>query len=278
MPPSSAFYEEDSHPGVDAQWEGYPPTLSPPRLLLAVADPALLLLLSALLPEEGYTAQPATSSEEAQAVLDQSACAGMLLDLWPGLDAPRCKAFVRWHQANSSTLPMGVIASRERAQGAEWAPEGTFVVSTPVDADHLFLELARALYRPLNGEQMRQTQVVAALLAAVRANNHQQLRRLCIPTVTSYPSSSDFFASGACPSRGQEAVVTALEGLRHRYGAVRLEVQAVYPRLQGLAVEYTCWWQPKNGPWEVETDALLVQVVEDRIQQLGVPLVPQVSC
>jgi hypothetical protein len=65
--------------------------------------------------------------------------------------------------------------------------------------------------------------------------------------------------------------VAHLEGLRRRYAAVRLEVQAIYPRPHGLAVEYTCWWQPKHGPWEVQTDALLVEVVEDRIQQLGVP-------
>jgi DNA-binding NtrC family response regulator len=170
------------------RWEGCSPAPSPLRLLLAVADPALLLQLSAWLPEEGYAALPAFSPEEARAVLDHSACAGILLELWSGMEAPRWKAFVRWQRTNSPALPIGVITSRERAREAEWAPEGAFVVSTPLYADHLFLELARALHRPLSGEHVRQAKVVAALLAAVRANNHQQLRRLCTPTVTSYPS------------------------------------------------------------------------------------------
>ena len=270
MPASSAFSEEDSRPGIGGWWEGFPPALSPHRWLLAVVDPALLLQLSAWLTEEGYVALPVSSPEAARAVLDSSAYAGMLIERWPGLAAPRWKAFVRWQRANSPAMPIGVIASRERAREAERTPEGTFEVSTPLHADHLFLELARALHHPLSGEQVRQAQVVAALLAAVRANNHQQLRRLCTPTVTFYPTATGFFASSASPSRGQEAVVAHLEGLRHRYGAVRLEVQAIYPRPRGLAVQYSCWSVQKNRAWEVQTDALLVQVVEDRIQQLGV--------
>ena len=127
---------------------------------------------------------------------------------------------------------------------------------------------------PLSEAQRQQAEVVAAFLAAVQANNPRVLRRLCTPTVINYPSSSGFFASPAGPSRGREAVVAALVARRLRYSAMRLEVQSITPRPNGLAIEYLCCWQPTQGTWQMQIDTLLVELVAGQIQQLGVPPQP----
>lgn len=261
-----AFHEEGG-PAGDRSWGSVPP--APPRVVLAGAA-ASLLHLSTWLTEEGYAVQEAAAVELTPAWLEQAAVQCVLMGLWPGADPPRWPALVEWQRARPSERLLGVIASREHASEVARQAGVAFVLPLPVQTDQLCLALACGLQRPLRGEHIRQAQVVEALLAAVRTNNQQHLRRLCTSTVTYYPSATGFFAGGACPCRGQEAVVAALEGLRHRYGALRLEIQAVSPRPQGLAVEYTCWWQPRHGPWEVQTDYLLVALVEDRIQQLGV--------
>jgi CheY-like chemotaxis protein len=245
-------------------------TPAAPDLLIACSNATLTTHLQMLLPEEGYTFHVAATLVEALALLEQHSFQCMLTDRFSG---PYDSLFgpIQLFRRRGWTIPVGMIASEEFS--AEEAEEDgfAFVLSTPLQAERLFTELALGLGLGLTPAQERQAQVVKDFFAALNAKNTQKILHLCTRDVSYYPAASHhwlpLFRAISSQSRGEGYT----EFIHQPLLALRLEIERISSRPRGLAVQYNAWWAEPNQGWEVQTDTLLFHFLDDRIHQIGLP-------
>ncbi len=240
-----------------------------PHLLIACSSAALTAHLQMLLSEEGYALQVATTFEEALALLEQRSFQAVLTDrsrlsgsLFDSLQSLR---------KLDRTIPVGVIANGEISM-AEAEEDGcAFVLSTPLQAERLFTELALGLDLQLTHNQERQAQVVKDFFAALNAKNLLKIQRLCTRDVSCYSAVSPPWLPlfRAITNQGRAEGYAGF--ISQPPPALRLEIERIYSRPRGLAVQYSGWWQQPNRGWEVQVDTLLVHFRDDCIQQIGLP-------
>lgn len=245
-------------------------TPAAPHLLIACSSATLTTHLQMLLTEEGYTLQVAATFEKALALLEQHSFQCVLTDRFSRL-SDNVFDPIQSLRRRGWTIPVGVIASAEIS--AEEAEENgfAFVLSFPLQAERLFTELAFGLDLQLTHNQERQAQVVKDFFAALNAKNTQKILHLCTRNVSYYPAASHHWLSllRAIMSRG---VVEGYAEFIHQPSlALRLEIERIYCRPRGLAVQYSAWWEKPNRRWEVQTDTLLFHFRDDRIHQIGLP-------
>lgn len=241
---------------------------SAPASLLLVGSSSEHTHLQKWLAEEGYALQVAATVEEALALLAQRSFQCALVDLSTGPFHSFLYAIELLRGRDRSVL-VGAIASDELS--AEEAEEHgfAFVLSKPLQSERLFTELALGLRVPLTAEQERQAQVVKDFFAAVNAKNTHKMLELCTSTLSYYPSASHGSLSPFRPISSQGTLTTYFEFIRQRSLALRLEVERIYSRPRGLAVQYSAWWARPHQSWEVQTDILLFHFLRDRIHQIG---------
>ena len=244
---------------------------SPPPGLLLVSPPSEhTMLLQKWFTEEGYAIQVAATSEEALALLEQRSFRCVLTYL---LSEPSASFFRALEPLRKRgwAIPVGAITSEELSAEAAEEYEVAFTLSNLVQAERLFTELALGLRLPLTAEQERQGQVVKDFFAAVSAKNARNMLDLCTSNVAYFPSASHRWLSRFSASRSQGAVALYADFIGQRSLSLRLEVERIYSRPRGLAVQYSAWWAKPNRGWEVQTETLLFQFLADRIHQIGVP-------
>lgn len=241
---------------------------SAPARLLLVGPSYEHALLQKWLAEEGYAIQVAATVEEALTLLTERSFQCALVDLSAGpfhsfLDA------IELLRGQDRVILVGAIAS-EKLSAEEAEEHGVaFFLSKPVQSERLFTELALGLRVPLTAEQERQAQVVKDFFAAVNTKNTHKVLELCTSTLSYYPSASHGLLSPFRPISSQGTLTTYFEFIRQRSLALRLEVENIYSRPRGLAVQYSAWWARPHQSWEVQTDILLFHFLKDRIHQIG---------
>ena len=241
-----------------------------PHLLIACSSAALTRHLQLLLSEEGYTLQVATSIEEALALLEQRTFQGVLTDLFSGPSDGLFDPLSSFRERGGA-IPVGVIASEKFSVEAAEAYGFAFVLSLPLQAERLFTELALGLRLRLTHAQERQARVIEAFFAALNAKNMQKTLRLCTRDVRYYPAASHPWQSVFRAITSQSGGAGYAEFSRQPPLALRLEIEGMYSRPRGLAVQYNAWWALPNQRWEVQTDTLLFHFFDERIHQIGLP-------
>ena len=240
---------------------------SAPARLLLVGSSSEHTLLQKWLAEEGYAIRVAATVEEALALLTQRSFQCALVDL----SARPSDSFldaIELLRGRDRAILVGAITSEELSAEAE--EHGVaFALAKPVQSERLFTELALGLHVPLTAEQERQAQVVKDFFAAVNAKKTHKMLELCTSTLSYYPSASHGLLSPFRPISSQGTLTAYFEFIRQRSLALRLEVENIYSRPRGLAVQYSAWWAGPHQRWEVQTDILLFHFLKDRIHQIG---------
>lgn len=243
-----------------------------PEVRLLVVERSRLFRegLLSLLAQEGYAARGVASLEEALAALDEQSYACILADLFAGVSR---HSFTPAHilRRRAQLIPLGLITPLAHVLEDPQLEGFAFAHSRPIDVTTLFTQIAACLKYPLDMQQQRQTQILERFLAVWNAQEWKSLLRLCTEEISYYPSSLSPRAAHS-PIQGKLAFLGLVTALRRSYHRVRVEVQGVYRRPQGLAVCYSGCAARYGENWEFFSGVELVRFTDDRICQIGTPL------
>jgi CheY-like chemotaxis protein len=226
--------------------------------------------LLSLFTEEGYAATCVSSLEEALAALEQRSFVLILTDLHAGVSR---HAFTPAQilRRRAKTTPVGLLTTEEAV--LEEAPLAgfAFALPFPVEVPYLLTQIAANLHRELSPLEQRQALRITGFLEAWGGKEWTSLLRLCTDEILCYPASLFPQAPGA-PGQGKLALLRLVRAFRQRYQSVRLEVEGIFGRPQGLAVSYYIWVARFEEGWEGFSGATLFTFEGEQICQIGKPL------
>lgn len=253
--------------GEEKEGASLPDTALSPRLLLVAADTELQAFLELALREEGYAFQVASSLEQALALASTETFDFVLADLSFG--SPRnLFRTIRPLKDRVQPIKLGVIV-RGTVSSEEVEKHGlAFAMSRPIAAEQLLVKLAICLQRALTPEQAWQARTVSDFFEMLTLKDKARLLTLCTEDFVYYPAAH-------CPPplaillRSRAALASYVETLRSSYSGLRLELEHIYSRPEGLVAQYSIYWAESNHSWEMLSGMFLVQFTGSRIRQIG---------
>lgn len=248
------------------------PQAAPP-ILVVERDQQIRTLLVTALQLEGYTAEMATTVEDARAKVEAHLYALVLTDSFASFGQDRLRQAFDLHQ-HAQPTPVGLLTGWRIAPTEAHRAGLAFLLEKPFDLAVLLRQIADALNPRFTPEEEQQAQRIRRALEALSAGDWDTLRRLLSPTMQYYPLTRTPFTSDRAII-GLEAYLAYAHLVREHLPGFQIEQAVLLHHRKGLLTRYQTNWQGRDGERRSFVSSAFCRFAGERISQIGVALPAQ---